>query len=89
LSRRSSLSEPPRLTYALSLAGWKLAMKSGREAFPEPLPNTDEWEIWTYEPALDPESETVDPLSLTLSLRDSSDEDVQRALDELKEWFPW
>jgi hypothetical protein len=35
------------------------------------------------------DSDTVDPLSLTLSLQDNQDERVQRALDELKGRFPW
>jgi len=34
-------------------------------------------------------SETVDPLSLTLSLQDEADERVQKALSELRGKFPW
>jgi hypothetical protein len=36
-----------------------------------------------------PGSKTVDPLSLTLSLQNDSDERVQGALEELQEHFPW
>jgi hypothetical protein len=32
---------------------------------------------------------TVDPLSLTLSLRDDSDDRIQLALDELRTHYPW
>ena len=41
------------------------------------------------QPRTHPESETVDPLSLTLSLQGNTDERVQLALDELKGRFPW
>jgi hypothetical protein len=36
--------------------------------------------VWSYSPALAPNSDTVDPLSLMLSLRDEADERVQKAL---------
>ncbi len=48
-----------------------------------------EWELWHYSPALVRDSDTVDPLSLTLSLQGNQDERVQLALDELKGHFPW
>ena len=44
---------------------------------------------WIYDPALVPGQATVDPLSLTLSLQDSTDERVLQALDELKGQLPW
>jgi len=44
-------------------------------------------EVWKYPPQL--WGETVDPLSLYLSLRDSPDERVQSALERLLERFPW
>ena len=61
----------------------------GFETLPEPIPGACEWEIWHYSPALVRDGETVDPLSLTLSLQGSQDERVQLALDELKGRFPW
>ena len=89
LARHSMLSEPRWLIYAVSPAQWKAAMNAGIETLPEPLPGACEWELWHYNPALTPESETVDPLSLTLSLQGNTDERVQLALDELKGHFPW
>jgi len=89
LSRYSLLSEPAWPSYALSPTQWKKMSKSGLEPLPELLPDSCEWEIWHYEPALVPDSETVDPLSLTLSLQDSKDERVQLALHELTGRFPW
>ncbi len=53
------------------------------------MPGACEWQLWHYNPALVSNSETVDPLSLTLSLGDEADERVQKALDELRRKFPW
>ena len=89
LARYSMLSEPQWPIYAVSPAQWKTATNVGIETLPEPLPGACEWELWHYNPALISESETVDPLSLTLSLQGNTDERVQLALDELKERFPW
>ena len=89
LARYSMLAEPQWPTYAISPAQWKTATQAGIDVLPEPLPGAFEWEIWHYNPALVPNSETVDPLSLTLSLQANPDERVQLALDELKGRFPW
>lgn len=83
------LAEPQWPVYAISAAQWKTATQAGIKILPEPLQGACEWELWHYNPALVPESETVDPLSLTLSLQGNTDERVQLALDELKERFPW
>jgi hypothetical protein len=89
LARYSILSEPQWPIYAVSPAQWKTVTKAGIETLPEPRPGACEWELWHYNPALIPNSETVDPLSLTLSLQGNTDERVQLALDELKGRFPW
>ena len=89
LARHSMLSEPQWPVYAVSPAQWKIATQAGIETLPEPLPGACEWELWHYSPALIPNSDTVDPLSLTLSLQGNQDERVQLALDELKGRFPW
>lgn len=89
LARFSMLAEPTWPTYAISAAQWKTATTAGLEILPEPLPGACEWEVWHYDPALVPASDTVDPLSLTLSLQDDTDERIQLALDELRAHFPW
>jgi len=89
LARHSMLAEPRWPTYAVSPAQWKAATQAGVETLPEQLPGAYEWQLWHYSPALVPNSETVDPLSLTLSLQGEADERVQLALGELKEHFPW
>jgi len=89
LARNSVFAEPQWPVYAVSPALWKAATQAGVRTLPEQLPGAYEWQLWHYSPALVPGSETVDPLSLTLSLQDDTDERVQLALGELMEHFPW
>jgi hypothetical protein len=89
LARYSMLAEPQWPIYAMGPAQWKTATRAGIEILPEHQSGTWEWEVWHYNPALVPGTETVDPLSLTLSLQGNADERVQIALGELKERFPW
>jgi len=89
LARFSMLTEPQWPTYAVGQAEWKAATQVGFETLPEPIPGACEWEIWHYSPALVRDGDTVDPLSLTLSLQGNQDERVQLALDVLKGHFPW
>jgi len=46
-------------------------------------------EVWSYEPKLLGNNESVDPLSLYLSLRYSPDERVHQQLERLIEEVPW
>ncbi len=89
LARYSMLAEPQWPIYAVSPAQWKAATQAGVETLPEQLAGACEWQLWHYNPALVPDSATVDPLSLTLSLQDETDERVQLALGELTQHFPW
>ena len=75
--------------YATTFAEWREALKAGAREAPEPSEDTQVLELWIYDPALVPGQATVDPLSLTLSLQDSTDERVLQALDELKGQLPW
>jgi len=88
LARYSMIAEPQWSIYAVGPAQWKTT-QTGIETLPEQLPGACEWQLWHYNPALVPNSETVDPLSLTLSLQGETDERVQFALEELKEHSPW
>ena len=67
LARFSMLAEPQWPSYALSPALLKAATQAGVKTRTEQLPDAHEWQRWHYSPALIPDSETVDPLSLTLS----------------------
>ncbi len=89
LARHSMLAEPQWRVYAVSAAEWKVATGDGAHELPEYTPGAQQWQVWSYSPTLVPDADTVDPLSLALSLRDSTDDRVQLALDELKGQFPW
>lgn len=89
LAFHSMLTEPPWPVFALSPAQWKAATHAGMKILPEQQAGAFEWQLWQYNPALVPDSATVDPLSLTLSLQDDADDRVQLALGELKARFPW
>jgi len=73
----------------MSAADWKAATDAGVRELPELDMGAQEWQLWSYSPALMPDATTVDPLSLSLSLEDNADDRIQLALDELKGQFPW
>jgi len=89
LARYSMLTEPKWPVYAITAADWKAATDAGVQELPEPETGAQEWQLWSYSPALMPDATTVDPLSLTLSLQDNADDRIQLALDELKGQLPW
>ena len=89
LAHYSMLAEPKWPVFALSAADWKAATDAGVRELPEPEAGAQEWQLWSYSPALVPGTNTVDPLSLTLSLRENADDRIQLALDELKGQLPW
>jgi hypothetical protein len=89
LARYSMLTEPKWPVYAMTAADWKAAMDAGVQELSEPETGAQEWQLWTYSPALMPDATTVDPLSLTLSLQENADDRVQLALDELKGQLTW
>jgi hypothetical protein len=89
LASYSMLAEPPYAVYAVSPAQWKTAQEAGVQALPALQPHTSQWQVWSYGPSLLKPGKTVDPLSLTLSLKDEPDDRVQQALDDLRGRFPW
>ncbi len=89
LARYSMLTEPKWPVYAMTAAHWKAATDAGVRELPEPEAGAQEWQVWSYSPALVPDATTVDPLSLALSLQEKADDRIQLALGELKGQFPW
>jgi hypothetical protein len=90
LAELSSLAEPTTSCYAIDGAQRRgLALGGDHLELPEASPGSIEWQVWSYSPAMLPDCDTVDPISLFLSLKDESDERVQMALGELKEHLPW
>ena len=89
LAHYSMLTEPKWPVYAMTAADWKAATDAGVRELPEPEAGAQEWQLWSYSPALVPDTNMVDPLSLTLSLQENADDRIQLALDELKGQLPW
>lgn len=89
LARHSMLTEPKWPVYAMTAADWRAATDAGVRELPEPEAGAQEWQLWSYSPVLVPDADTVDPLSLTLSLQEKADERIQLALDEPKGQLPW
>lgn len=87
LAHFSILVEPKQRAYAINRTTWHSSDVSLRS--PGPMAGYIECQLWNYSPALQKGVDTVDPLSLTLSLRDNADERVQSALEELKGNLPW
>lgn len=88
LARETMLAEPTAPTYAVTRDQWQRLKKAGK-AWIEAHPGACQLQIWGYSPALLPGRETVDPLSLAVSLRDDPDERVQAAVEQLLLRLPW
>ncbi len=90
LSRYSMLTDPPWSVIAMSQNDWKgIQGALELEELPFHEPGTIEVEVWKYPPELFAKDGLVDPLSLYLSLKETKDERVEMALDDLKECYPW
>lgn len=97
LSRLSLLGEPSIPVIAFTKESWDLEVACSGRAEVEPFDKPAvEVEIWSYSPdhitgqtriRMSPES--VDPLSLYLSLRNNVDDRVQLSLDEMMEKIEW
>jgi len=90
LSRYTMLAEPNIPVFAFSADEWKMRMRQKKIldlALPEP--GSFEIEIWKYAPVHFAHEGRVDRLSLYLSLKDSSDERIQSALDALLAGMEW
>lgn len=88
LAVRTMLAEPRLPVHAIGRTEWQ-TLRARLKEVPATFPGAQECQLWTYSPALEPDSTTVDPLSLVLSLRDMPDERVQGALEDLMEQLPW
>lgn len=89
LSRRSLLTPPSLPVFATSTHQWDAWKKLDIEELPSPEDADLELEIWFYDPDLFAKDNIVDPFSLYLSLKDSQDERVESALEEMMEKIEW
>ena len=67
----------------------QVARQDGIVFEPYRLEDAIEVQVWRYKPSMQDKSQTVDPLSLWLSMRDSADDRIQIALGEVEENFVW
>jgi DNA-binding MarR family transcriptional regulator len=90
LAGYSMLVPPKQPVYAISTSGWK-KVQNERSVKIYPYPEEAEFqlEVWRYDPQILTQEETVDPLSLYLSLKDTQDERIESALTEMMERLQW
>ena len=75
---------------AVSYNDWKdLVGKDGVSVIPAREHGAVEVEVWKYPPDRFSHDECADKISVYLSLKDSHDERVQSALDDLLRSFKW
>lgn len=94
LSGQTMLAEPRTQTYAVN-RGTGRELEAGDAVIVRDVPSMAEEaesstiEVWSYDPAPLSVDGVVDPLSLSLSLRDDPDERVQGALRGMVEGLRW
>jgi hypothetical protein len=90
LSHYSMLSEPENVTIALGREDWKsFRQRNAEKTAIEGERGTMIVEVWRYAPTLFASDGWVDRLSLYLSLRETKDERVQAALDQMMKEVSW
>lgn len=90
LSHRTMLAADRLPTYALGPKMLESWLEQGTlVGCPDADQATAKIETWSYEPKLLGDKESVDPLSLYLSLRHNADERVQQQLERLMEEVQW
>jgi len=90
LAHWSMINEPENRTVAVSHNDWKDLVGEGRvNVIPAQDRGGVEVEVWKYPPNHFSHDKCADKLSVYLSLKDSHDERVQSALDDLLRSFKW
>lgn len=90
MAHYSMLAEPENRSVALGREEWKALQQGGETSQAiDGEPDAVRVEEWRYAPASFASDGRVDRLSLYLSLRDTKDERIQKALEEMMEEMPW
>ena len=90
LAHYSMLVKPANPVFALSKKDWKLLEQRRHvNKLPNKEPGAIEIEVWSYSPTLFAKKRLVDRLSLYLSLKESKDERVEAALEEMMKGQQW
>ena len=84
------LATPDRPVFVMHAAN-KLTQSISKECieYPKVGDGTCEIELWSYDPQFFATGNSVDVLSLYLSLKDEDDERVQQALSDMMEKMEW
>lgn len=88
LARLTRISDPPNPVWAIPKREWA-TLRRNLELLPYAEADAIRVEVWMYEPSFDPNSPTVDLLSLFVSLRDEQDARIRESLDQLRRMLPW
>ena len=90
LASQTMLGDDPIPTVAMDQARFRISLESGQFAT---CPAEDEAaafvQVWHYDPGRLARSDSVDALSLYLSLRDEHDDRIQQSVETLLERVPW
>lgn len=92
LAEYSMLAPPGQPVYAISEKNCKTMEKEKEKVFQEaryPEEAGMQLEVWRYDPRLFAEGNAVDPFSLYLSLKESEDERIESAIEEMMENIQW
>ena len=90
LSRLSNIADDRIPTFSMQEREVRKGFEQGHfHGCVDPCEADAQLEAWSYDPSLLSSRETVDPLSLYLSLKDNPDERVQSELKAMMENFPW
>jgi len=89
LAEMTMINSPPLPVYAIDVEEYRQTnIPKGFQH--SPVDEADfELEIWNYNPILFSKDGKVDPFSLYLSLRETTDERIEMALEELMEKIQW
>ena len=83
------VNEPQQQVVAITAEVAQHARQAGIFFEPREIADGIAVQVWRYEPGMQAKEKTVDPLSLWLSLRDTRDDRIQMALDDVEEQFLW
>jgi hypothetical protein len=90
LAKWSMINEPENRTVAVSHNDWKNLVSADRvNVIPDRDRGAVEVEVWKYPPNRFAHDKCADKISVYLSLKDTHDERVQSALDDLLRSFKW
>lgn len=90
LARYSALAEPVNPVFAVEKKKWReLRNLNSFIELPIAEPSACQIEVWSYSPGLFAQNGVVDRFSLYLSLKNTNDERVESALEEMMEQVRW